>query len=237
MGIDERLLARQYVYSFLACIFSDPLRKRFQIALQEKIQSAAEASANLLSAEIDVTSVINELNSLSEPIWDQYQNVFGLTIGNRAPAHETEYCPTDITYRSQQIADVAGFYEAFRFETNPFEDEPERPDHIALELGFMGVLAAKEILADSDEKIQICRSAQKDFFSRHIWWWTPGLAHGMKDETARGLYSALADALYSFVSFEYLFLELGDEEKISREYSSHSNASPATCNACPFNSE
>lgn len=234
MAIGEQNLARNYLYSFLSCAFADPISKRFQVALQENIQRAAAASANLLSVEIDMARIVNWLRPSHKAVLVQHQNLFGLTVATRAPANETEYCHAqDITYRSQQIADIAGFYQAFRFETNPFGDELERPDHISLELGFMGFLTAKEILANSEEKIQICRDAQRDFFSHHLAWWVPAFVQTVKNETESCLYTALVDALLNFVLFEHVFLGIGETQTcVGQSYCQATN-----CKKCSYNCE
>lgn len=237
MNMNEQTLARHYLYSFFSYAFSDPLRQRFALALREQTQIAAAASARFLSAKIDAVGIAEYLHLPREEIAGQYQNLFGLTIGVKIPANETEYCPRDITYQSQQIADIAGFYKAFHFDANPFGDEIERPDHIALELGFMGFLAAKEILADSDEKMMICRNAQNSFFFEHLTWWIPEFARAIQHEEVSGFYPALADAVIHFISFERELLGLEEMKTNGEKNLSCREALPAECGECPFSAD
>lgn len=233
--MNEQVLARHYLYSFFSSAFSDPLRKRFALSLREQTQTAAAASANLLSAEIDISRVVNYLRFSREEIAAQYQNCFGLTSGTKLSLHEIDHCRTrDTTYTSQQLADIAGFYEAFQFETNAFGDAPERPDHLVVELDFMGFLAAKEAFANSEEKILLCRDAGRNFFSAHLRW-VSAFAAAVKNEDASGLYAALADSLANFVAREQTFFGLAASSQATAAYSySCPDAPSAECGGCPL---
>lgn len=234
MRIDEQVLARHYLYSFLSCAFSDPLRRRFALSLREQTQTAAAASANLLSAEIDITRVVNYLRLPREEIAAQYQNCFGLTSGTKLSLHEIDHCRTrDTTYRSQQLADIAGFYEAFHFTANPFDDEMERPDSLISELDFMGFLAAKEAFADSEEKILLCRDTARKFFSVHLGW-VPTFAAAVTSEAVSGFYAALADSLVNFVACERTFFGLDALPATVEPPHSCPDAPSVECGGCPL---
>jgi TorA maturation chaperone TorD len=74
--------------------------------------------------------------------------------------------------KSFELADIAGFYRAFGVEITP---GTERPDHIAVELEFMHLLAVKEVVAagreDGGEHARICRDARATFFRDHLGRW------------------------------------------------------------------
>ena len=117
----------------------------------------------------------------------EYDRVFGLVVPKECPPYETEYHPTQETFvRSQQMADIAGFYRAFGIE--PAQSSPERPDHLALELEFMAFLLTKKRLAlaaveldpEAAEQVSICDRAQRDFFRDHLAWWVPSFAAGLR---------------------------------------------------------
>ena len=110
-----------------------------------------------------------------------HQAVFGLVISKQCPAYETEYSHTrDATYRAHQMADIAGFFQAFGVGVGG--DDAERCDHVALELEFVAFLlakshdAAREIGADADEHRAICCQALHDFVRHHVAWWMPTFA-------------------------------------------------------------
>ena len=139
----------------------------------------------------------------------EYQTIFGLLTPKDCPPYETDYCPqTFSVYRSQEMADVAGYYNAFGVAPSP--ERPERPDHVSLELEFMGWLVAKEIHAlhqSSDEHRSVCREAQKSFAERHLCWWIPAFANALSDKTKAvsptcTFYALLGHMLPAFIAAE-----------------------------------
>lgn len=237
MRIDkQQALARHYLYSFFSSAFSDPLRSRFDLALNTTTRIIAEASAHMLSAKIDMRNIVRHLDISREELAKQHQNIFGLTVATKAPANETEYCRTrDTTYTSQQMADIAGFYEAFRFDVGRFGAAHERSDHIVHEIGFMGFLAAKEALANSDENVLLCRDASRKFFSAHLWW-IPAFAAAVKDEAASGFYPALADSFANFIASEQIFFGLERPHAAAERQNFCRDAPSAECGECPLSS-
>ncbi len=114
-----------------------------------------------------------------------YQEVFGLVVNKQCPQYETEYCEwKDTTYRSQKMADIAGFYHAFGVE--PSRTNPDRHDHVAHELTFVALLLEKQCHAISGqgaqaaEHAELCRSALAAFVTDHIRWWVPAFAHALQ---------------------------------------------------------
>jgi TorA maturation chaperone TorD len=147
---------------------------------------------------------------------EDHDRVFGLVISKECPPLETEYCPQTFSiYRSQRLADIAGFYHAFGVE--PGRDVPERADHIACELEFLAWLVAKERHAMGQdgaqwkERARTSRDAQRTFFEEHLAWWVPafaralGLRAGALTDPAP-LQSALAAVLASWVPLERALL-------------------------------
>ena len=214
-------LARRYIYEFLAAALSDPVRKHFETALDRKVHGIAVAGADLVASEtppktelapgehapsqLDLRRMVEAIERPRGDLIAQHQRLFGLLIAKTAPPYETEYCRSTLTfYRSQQLADIAGFYRAFGLEQS--RDEPERQDHIAVELEFMAHLIERQRSAAStpelQEKAALCREAQRKFFEAHLAWWAPAFAELMARGTPDGLYPAIAGALASFVACE-----------------------------------
>jgi TorA maturation chaperone TorD len=226
--------ARQYVYRVLSLLTSDPKSQRWQHLYDPALRTAAVAAGQFLREEREYTSFelapgeiapdqldLEKLLAFLKPhtgMLAEYQQIFGLTISKKCPPYETEYCPqTFSVYRSQQLADIAGFYRAFGLE--PSRDLPERHDHLALELEFMAWLIAKELRAGDDpDKIASCREAQKRFFADHLAWWVPAFALALRRRADRipgvdritsppqSIYGAIAQALASFISMERALL-------------------------------
>lgn len=214
-------LARRCIYEFLAAALSDPIRKHFDTALDRKVQGIAVAGAELLAGEapgemelapgehppsqLDLRPVVEAIGRPRGDLITQHQKLFGLLIAKTAPPYETEYCHSTLTfYRSQQLADIAGFYRAFGLEQS--RDEPERQDHVAVELEFMAHLIEKELFASGQPELQekagLCREAQRKFFEAHLAWWAPAFTQLMARGAPDGLFPAIAEALASFIACE-----------------------------------
>lgn len=232
-------LARGHLYSFFASAFADPSGTHCELALDPNRRRVAIAAADLLAGEapdgpdgiepapgecspalLDLRSAAEELSRPRTDVIAEHQKVFGLLSGTTVPLNETEYCrSTDSFHRAQELADVAGFYRAFGLRRDP--REPERPDHISLELDFMARLIEKEMLAVESrdrrlrEKSDLCRDAQRKFFAAHVGWWVAGFAQRLRQSGVGRLYGALAAALAAFIPIERRLLGV-EREPVSR---------------------
>ena len=249
--VDEALaVARGHVYAFLAAALADPARQHFSLALDRKLQTVAVAAADLLASEspedfdlgagelppaqFDLLGVVEGLAEPRNKIVQQHQSLFGLLIGKTAPPYETEYCRATLTfYRSQQLADIAGFYRAFGLEQS--REEPERQDHISVELEFMAHLIQKELFAGKAhqaalrEKAALCREAQTKFFDAHLAWWVPAFAELLRCGAPGGLYSALARALARLIPCERAILGIRPPGNLAAPQSDPEPAGEARC--------
>jgi len=224
MNADERrfdqavAMARGHVYAFLAAALADPVSKHFELALDKRIQTVAMAAAQLLADErgpheLDLMPVGRELAAPREEIARQHREVFGLLVAKNAPPYETEYCRSTLTfYRTQQLADIAGFYLAFGLEPN--RDDPERQDHISVELEFMARLIQKELAAAGPGQAEICRDAQQKFLADHLAWWAPAFARLLRS-ASDGLYGALGAVLAAFIAGERTTFRLGPADELA----------------------
>ncbi|MFW6184965.1 MAG: TorD/DmsD family molecular chaperone [Chloroflexota bacterium] len=114
--------------------------------------------------------------------------------------YETEYGLPHEYRQSQEMADIAGFYRAFGL--NVGGAVRERPDHVAVELEFMQVLALKEAYAletGSEEHVAICTDAQGKFLQDHLGRWIELLAQSVAHNAPGTLYDALAHFAAAFV--------------------------------------
>jgi len=217
-------LARECLYRFLAVALSDPQLTRWQFVVDQENQRLACAAADLLRTDsghqtvqlgfaelppqqLHLEPVVSELRKPIDELCADYDRVFGLVLARECPPYETEYHPTSETFfRSQQLADIAGFYRAFGLE--PSHAHPERPDYLPLELEFMAFLLMKKRLAmnalesGTAERIRVCEEAECSFFREHLAWWVPALASGLRRKAGSGLYAELAHVLATFVPSE-----------------------------------
>lgn len=156
----ENAIRRAQVYGFLTDVFlypkenwSEDLPIFREILLALGIEAA---SLNGGSPDLGVLQTI-------------YRNTFGAT---GSLCYETEYGLPHEYRMSQELADISGFYRAFGFKAGG--EIHERPDHIAVELEFMHVLALKEAYALQNgvtEHVEVCREAQGKFLADHLGKW------------------------------------------------------------------
>jgi hypothetical protein len=215
--VDELLLARRVIAATLAEVFADP-GSRVTPGRQgsnRELGLAAwavclEAIEDIAESAVLAQGEVQPLTVSTEPLYDWlemepglkdrvHERVFGLVISKACPLFETEYLTwSEPAYRAQQIADVAGFYNAFGVEPSPHQ--PHRHDHIALELEFMAYLWAK-IAALQNEADQECREglettlqALKTFLHDHVVWWFPAFACSVEKRAGELARQPLTDA-------------------------------------------
>ena len=157
---------------------------------------------------------------------EDHTRVFGLVVSTECPPYEVQYCPqTFSVYRSQRMADIAGFYRAFGVTTG--RDAPERVDHLACELEFLAWLVAKERHARGQngevwaERAATCRDAQRDFLTEHVAWWVPTFAQALGErarslDPSPALQAALAPALAALVPAERAVLDVEPPSELAR---------------------
>ncbi|MBX9790516.1 MAG: molecular chaperone TorD family protein [Pirellulales bacterium] len=205
-------LATETLYRFLAAALSDPRGDSWSLVLNPENQRLATVAAEVLrdefaappialgfgelpSEQLNLAQVVMELARPPHELGAEYVRVFGLATCRECPPYETEFCKNEeIFYRSQQMADVAGFYRAFGLE--PGSEPRERPDHLCLELEFMSLVLLKKRLADSaDDGATVCQEACRAFMRDHLSWWAPSFAVGLRRKAEQGLYAALGQTL------------------------------------------
>jgi TorA maturation chaperone TorD len=221
------LLARRELWLLVSAGFVDPYhRKRFGLLydpafrrrvtlagmlLSEKEWDTALGPGEMSPKEIALGDLFASLDAGDGATEAAYRQVFGLTaISTTCPPCETEWEPNaDIFYRTQQLADIAGFYRAFGLDLS--SECGERLDHITVEAEFFYVLLAKEAAALSDgdrEGVEICRDARRKFFQEHVGWWLPLFASGIGRMAPAGYYQHLARFTAALSAAERLSLKL-----------------------------
>lgn len=210
-------LAREGVYRFLAAAFRDPSFPAASLLHDPLSQQAVSQAAELLASEapedlqlgfgelppraLALGPLLGHLEHGPAALAEEFRRVFGLVHSRECPLYETEYHPNqEPFFRSQQMADVAGFYQAFGLE--PAHRTPERPDYLPLELEFMAFLLMKKRLATTPEDREVCAGAEAAFLKDHLVWWLPGFSMGLRHKAARGFYLDLALILAAWVPGE-----------------------------------
>jgi DMSO reductase family type II enzyme chaperone len=216
-------LARRLTYRFLAAGLRHPsecFRELRQSAAMEAMEAATAilrqgnekepiplGFGELPPAALDPAEILQWLRQPADDLFAEYDRVFGVGPVVDCPPYETEFFNNqEPFFRAQQMADVAGFYQAFGL--NISKSRPERPDHIALELEFMSWLVFKERMALERNDPQgvadayVCRDAQEDFLTDHMVWWMPSYATGLRKKAGDGPYACLGRMLSAFLPIE-----------------------------------
>jgi DMSO reductase family type II enzyme chaperone len=217
-------LACESIYRFLAAALGHPRNLEWRIVRDPRSRQFATAAADYLAQEfadrsvplgfgelpanqLDVRPFLESLATSDDEAAAEYQRVFGLIPCRECPPYESEYLSIEDTFfRTQQMADVAGFYRAFGLD--PMTASRERPDHICLELEFSAFLLLKEreAAARGDDEslvhVETCRQARRDFFHDHLGWWSPAFALGLRRKAETGPYAELGRLLAAFLPVE-----------------------------------
>lgn len=186
--IAENAVRRGQVYGFLAGAFLYP---------HENWTKTTAVLKQIVEA-LDFTSAALAIPPLAlQALQAAHRRAFG-AVGSLC--YETEYGLPHEYRQSQEMADIAGFYRAFGFTTGG--EVRERPDHVAVELEFMHVLALKEAYAAAqglDAEKAICVDAQRKFLQDHLGRWFELFAQSLALNTGDAPYLALARFASAFI--------------------------------------
>ena len=118
----------------------------------------------------------------------------------------TEYTAKGQFQKTQQLADISGFYRAFGVQI-----EKERPDALSAELEFMYFLIFKSIYAaernieDGGEKKALCDDAQAKFFETHLYPAACAMCAQVGTASEVFFYTEIFEELMSFMDQENHF--------------------------------
>ncbi|MFB6347383.1 MAG: molecular chaperone [bacterium] len=215
------VVARTQLYGFFSKVFGEPWHDRFEELCENEVRDRILMSFRLLESESPRVAPAHEDECLAHDVnletffdeWDlndirnEHREVFGLTISEDCPPHEVEYCEkTDLFYRSQLMADVGAFYNAFGLEIS--DEAPERVDHVRLELEFMQFLLSKRLYGearDHDETdLETVTDATEQFFEEHVGWWIPTFGRSVEEYPESQFYARAARLLRWFCTHERL---------------------------------
>jgi DMSO reductase family type II enzyme chaperone len=185
----ETAVRRSQVYKFLADAFLYPADN----------WPADVPIVNAIARELDAPHMAMDGGQWTTgDLQSEHRRVFGLA---GSLCYETEYGLPHEFRQSQELADLAGFYRAFGFDVGGAVRE--RPDHLAVELEFMCLLALKEAYAAQNafvEHTAVSVDAQRKFIEDHLGRWIDLFAQSVALNAIDGPYLALARFAAAFVA-------------------------------------
>lgn len=217
-------LARANLYRYLSVAPLPPADPRFRLLADADFRSvvitaldwiredpafhpAKLGPGELHPRDIDVGSLFPD----EEGMPGFYLEVFGHSISKDCPPYENEYyANNDVTFRSQRLADIAGFYRAFKLDRAA--GARDRIDHLSFEAEFVQIVIARQLYATeqgwNDALAETCRQAQRRFFAEHLGWWLPAFGVRLEARTDSRFYTGLARFVRGFAAAERAMLEL-----------------------------
>jgi DMSO reductase family type II enzyme chaperone len=195
IGSPEIAIRQAQLYLFLSMAFLYPEENWLDglPAVEKIVHDLNLPFPSLAHWDRDMPDLNADLNALQS----EYRRVLGLT---GSLCYETEYGLPHEFRHSQELADIAGFYNAFGFVTGGVMRE--RPDHIAVEFEFLYLLALKQAYAletGLDEQAEICADARRNFLHDHIGHWVGLFAESLARMAPDSVYTALARFAVTFV--------------------------------------
>lgn len=172
----EEDLARSAVYRLLSQVFSYPTPRTLRELRRQDVPLAVALSSRLPDPVPEaVHQLADALRGVPvRALESQFTRLFTHVHSADCPPYETDFTTRDVFRQSQELADLGGFYRAFGVE--PSRADPERPDHVAVELEFLHLLTYKEAWARArgeDDRAALCRQAQESFLASHLLAWVP----------------------------------------------------------------
>ena len=206
----------------------------------ERLKELAwEAGALAESAPAGFGEMAAPLREASERFWSlsgdalegEHRRVLGHTINKECPPYETFYGVSQVDFQqSHLMADISGFFRAFGFQVS--DTAFERIDHVAVELEFMQVLAAKEAYARSrgdEEHAQIVREGEAAFLGDHLGKWAPTFGRRIHQRSPDGIYGLWGRLLDAFLEAEARYLGVGPLDPVEVAAAAVEPLGPMTC--------
>lgn len=209
-------MGRGAVYAFLARALAYPdAAHRATLASEilpvlRGLRPIDEAVATALTAALEATDA---------PLGDlrrAYGELFPPVGSSDCTAYEAPYRTRDLFQETEILADVAGFYRAHGLAVGG--RERERPDHIAVELEFMAVVARKEAHALAElgrGEVEVCRSTQDAFLRDHLGGWGCAFGDRLQHLTAHPFYRATGALLASWLAADMAARRIAPSEQVS----------------------
>ncbi|GIK76034.1 MAG: hypothetical protein BroJett021_50220 [Chloroflexota bacterium] len=218
----EQAVYRAQVYAFLSAVYLYPFEN-----WSEELPLAAEAAGRVVGAPAWPNVQPLPLKELQAA----FRRGFGAA---GSLCYETEYGLPHEFRQAQELADIRGFHRAFGFDMGGVVRE--RPDHLAVELEFLHVLALKEAhawLHGVAEQVEVCVAAQAKFLGDHLGTWVDLFAQSLALNTQDAPYLPLAHFTAAFVQAEAARLGVTLTPRSRKEVKHTPFDADFSCAACP----
>ncbi len=194
-------LGRAAVYGVLATAFDRPTPERVQ-----SLRARADAAARGARTSADVRGALRRLRDSAAAadvgaLAAEHATLFDGPV--RCSPYEGAWGPQQMSGKSAQLADVAGFYAAFGLAPTSWNAELE--DHVAVECEFAAALALKEahaLAAGRDEAVAVTRGAATAFLRDHLGRWGQGFAEELARQAGTPVYKDAAALLAAWLDAE-----------------------------------
>ncbi|MHB8763784.1 MAG: TorD/DmsD family molecular chaperone [Deferrisomatales bacterium] len=186
-----RLLASFFCEPDPELLLAEQVPARLALALREDSPAAAagvEAAGELLR-DADPQALLAE-----------YTRLFLGPFEIPAPPYASVYLETQKTLMGASTAAVQELYRSCGLELD--QEAHELPDHIAVELEFLGYLAYQEAAATgagAAAEAARCREQTRAFLEGHVLKWAPDLCARVENASTNGFYGAVARSLRAYL--------------------------------------
>lgn len=194
--------ARADLYRFLSACFYEPEQAFVEENLFHSILIAAERLSPELAGRarhLGQAFVADDLQTLLV----DYTRLFLGPLQVRAQPYGSSWLKTPVTSEDNPPLAVLDLYSEGGFELDG--GFAELPDHVAVELEFLYLLAYNKNQAEMSgqaNEVQKIDGLQRQFFQEHLGLWIEPFATAVKAEAETAFYRGLADLTLQFVKSE-----------------------------------
>ena len=198
----EMASSRGRMYDLLASVFRTEPDRRFIDTLRGPRFAGAFAS---VGADLGDEFQQSPAEELHENLAIEFTRLF-FGPGTHVSPHESIYAEAD--------GEAGGLYGAKTVEVKKFiettgltydESFSGLPDHISVELEFMGKLSefeSQKWTSGDEEGAKYCLSVQRMFAEKHLLQWIPAFCARVIDEARLPFYREMAKVLDEFVEYD-----------------------------------
>jgi nitrate reductase assembly molybdenum cofactor insertion protein NarJ len=185
------ILARSAIWRLLSQAFAYPRPETVAQLREEDLPLALAVSEPLAAPVRQALDGLAEALEGAEDgaLEETYRDVLSHIHSQDCPMFETDFSSSEVWRRTQELADIAGFYRAFGVE-----HPRERPDHVSVETEFLHLVTYKSAwaLVQGDvEHAEICEAAERRFLAEHVFKWMPAFASRFRALMPEGPYRAV----------------------------------------------